>query len=102
MTTALPTEISSAAALLGRRGGSARTPAKVGASRANGAKGGRIPTTVHVTRLDPDGGVYGHSTAYCDESGCSGTERYLGTIEGAERDHVYELAGRRIVAEIVD
>ena len=30
-----------AAVLLGRRGGSAKTPAKAAASRANGAKGGR-------------------------------------------------------------
>ena len=39
-------EISNAAAALGRKGGSARTEAKIDAARSNGAKGGR-PFTWH-------------------------------------------------------
>lgn len=81
--------------------GSISTPRKAKSSAANGRTGGRIPTTVHVTRIGPAGEVYGHATRHCDESVCSGTERYLGKIVGAERGHVYELDGRRIVAEIV-
>jgi len=39
-------DISTAAAALGRKGGSARTEAKIHAARSNGAKGGR-PFTWH-------------------------------------------------------
>ena len=58
--------------------------------------------TVHVTRVTPDGSTYGHETSGCDESGCAGSERYIGVVEDAEADHVYELAGATIVAEISD
>lgn len=40
-----------AAAILGRKGGSARTPAKVAASRANGRKGGR-PAQRRTVRIE--------------------------------------------------
>lgn len=44
-----PSEISKAAAVLGRlgglKGGRARSPAKIAASRKNGKKGGRPPKT---------------------------------------------------------
>lgn len=38
----------------------------------------RGTTTYHVTRRS-QGGLFGHSTDCCDESGCSGYEMYLGT-----------------------
>ena len=91
----------SASSAAARALGSISTPRKAKSSAANGRAGGRIPTTVHVTRIGPAGEVFGHAARHCNESGCSGTERYLGAIEGAERGHVYELDGRRIVAEIV-
>ena len=71
-------------------------------SRSNGRRGGRIPATVHVTCVTQDGAVYGHATRHCDPAGCAADDRFLGTIEGAERGHVYEIADRRIVAEIVE
>lgn len=33
----------------------------------------------HVTRVANGRDVFGHCTDYCDESGCSGSERWLGT-----------------------
>lgn len=48
-------EISQAAALLGRKGGAARTPAKAQASRENGKKGGKEVSNPDdtVTLLNP-------------------------------------------------
>jgi len=36
--------------------------------------------TYHVTRVTGQD-LYGHSTRYCDPSGCSGNELYLGSCE---------------------
>lgn len=44
-------EISEAAATLGRKGGSAKTPAKVAASRENGKKGGK-PRNITINMED--------------------------------------------------
>ena len=45
------TEISQAAAAMGRKGGSAKSEAKTAAVRANGAKGGRPKSPVSYTHL---------------------------------------------------
>ena len=34
---------------------------------------------VHVTRVR-DGGVYGHTTDHCDESGCNGYEQFFSEL----------------------
>ena len=98
MTTRKPTPATLAARALRAIPSETRTAA----SRANGARGGRLPGVVHVTRVTEDGAVYGHAARHCDPAGCAGTERYLGLVKGAERGHVYEIEAGRIVAEIVD
>ena len=71
-------------------------------SRSNGARGGRLPGIVHVTRVTPTGEVYGHAARHCDESGCSAFERYFGRPGEAVAEHLYQLDRGKIVAEIVD
>jgi hypothetical protein len=46
-------------------------------ARALRAKQEATTTQIHVTRVDNGGGIYGHTTDYCDEAGCLGTERYF-------------------------
>lgn len=51
----MTTDITKAAAALGRRGGAAKTEAKTKASRANGTRGGRpriTPMTATITHAD--------------------------------------------------
>lgn len=42
-----------------------------------------IVEEVHVTRVQ-DGGVYGHTTDHCNESGCNGDEQYFSELDGEE------------------
>lgn len=44
-------EISEAAAILGRKGGQTKTPARAAASRENGKKGGK-PPSITITQID--------------------------------------------------
>lgn len=44
----------------------------------------------HVTSTR-NGGVYGHATAHCDESGCAGDELYLGPAAELWRAEDHEL-----------
>jgi len=62
---AMPNELSQAAALLGSRGGRARTPAKAEAARRNAQRGGRksrievaARAVVHAWRSEPGGEAF--------------------------------------------
>ena len=61
----MPDELSKAAALLGSRGGRARTPAKATAARLNAQRGGRkshievaARAVVHAWRSEPGGEAF--------------------------------------------
>lgn len=36
--------------------------------------------TIHITRIDRNGGVYGHEADYCDDAGCAGDYRGCGEL----------------------
>jgi hypothetical protein len=57
---------------------------------------------IHVTAIR-NGGVYGHTTDYCNESGCAAVEFFFKNVEpdSVEEHGVYELdESGTVVAEV--